>query len=240
MSKKEVLKNTSTIEEDLEIKKVANTKNMFQPFLLALLIILFLGMLTCSFLLVHNFYQKRDNASSEVIEIKNDKNKILIVNNGNIKENLSLSSFNNEETLKIEKVNSVNINTSSDAKTNGLVKYNVKYIINKNDFPKMGNDTTDSEILVRFAYSYDLEEWTYINNVISTTTSTIMPLMGKNYDISGINSTLSVISGEELESKPGENKTIHWKSETIIRNFKNENIVRNIEADFKIEYCTND
>lgn len=226
-------------EEDNTIKKVANTKNVFQPYLLIMLSIMFVVMLICSFIWVDTFYKNRDRKENEIIEIKNDKNSILIVNNNSISENLTASSFDNKQNITIERINTLEIKTYEDADTNGLIKYNIRYKIMENPFIKTTLDSTDSEILVRFSYSYDNEEWTYINNVISTDTSTIIPLMGKSYDIAGIKGTLKVATNEELETKPGESQKIYWRSETIIKNFKDESLVKNYKADFKIEYFAN-
>lgn len=241
MSKKDGLKknNNEVINEDSEIKKVANSKNENQTFLLILLSVFFIGMLICSFIWVDSFYKERDRSKEEIIEIKNDKNTILIVNNGEINEELTINSFNNEETLVVEKINTLEMSTKNDASNEGSIKYNVRYQIQENSFVKEGVDNTDSSILVKFSYSYDNENWTYINNVISTDTSTILPLMGKNYDIRGIVTTLKIATDEVLACQPGESKKIYWRSETIFRNFKDKEIVKNYRANFKIEYSTN-
>ncbi len=226
-------------EEDKDIKKVANTKNVFQPYLLTGLSIMFIVMLICSFVLVDTFYKKQDNLKNETIEITNDKNSISIVNNNSISESISTSSFNGNENITIERINTIEIKTNKDATSNGLIKYNIRYNIVENPFVKNGYDSTDSEILVRFSYSYDNEDWTYINNAISTDTTTIIPLMGKSYDIAGITGVLKVVTNEQLETTPGESQKIFWRSETIIKNFQDTNVIKNYQADFKIEYATN-
>lgn len=240
MNKKDKsIKNLKMINDDTEIKKVVNTKNVFQNYLLIMLSLMFIIMLICSFVWVDTFYKNRDKTRDEVIEIKNDKNSILIVNNGDINEELTIDSFNNEENITIERINSLELTTFANQDENGKLKYNLRYIIEENPFVKNNLDNTNSDVLVKFSYSYDKEDWTYINNVVSTDTSTILPLMGKNYDIAGVNETLRVITNEELEVAPGESQTIYWRSETIIKNFKKTDVIKNFKAKFKIEYCSN-
>lgn len=233
------IKNSKDVNEDSEIKKVANTKNIFQRYLLIMLSMMFIIMLICSFVWVDTFYKNRDKIRDEVIEIKNDKNSILIVNYGEINEDLTVNSFKEQEHITIERINSLELTTFANQEENGKIKYNLRYVIEKNPFVKNNLDYINSDVLVKFSYSYDKENWTYINNVISTDTTTLLPLMGKNYDIAGIKETLKVVTNEELEVAPGESQTIYWRSETIIKNFDNADVIKNYKAKFKIEYCSN-
>ena len=63
--------------------------------------------------------------------------------------------------------------------------------------------------------------------------------MGSFYDIAGITGTLKVSTNNSLTSKPGEAVKMYWKCETIILN-KEDNIGKEINSEFKIEYKNND
>ena len=124
-------------------------------------------------------------------------------------------------------------------KSNGKLIFDVKYDIAENTFPYNAIAKTDSSLLVRFAYSLDNENWTYVNNVISTNNSNITPLMGNYFDISGLKSTLSVKTNYELTSSPGKTEKIFWKSETVI--IPNNNLKDSqIKANFYVEYRNNE
>ena len=88
-------------------------------------------------------------------------------------------------------------------------------------------------------YSYDNKNWEYVNNVISTTNSTLNPLMGSYYDISGLKENLKVLTNFEVNNKIDTTTTIYFKCETLIKNIE-DSIGKNIKAEFKVEYADND
>ena len=119
------------------------------------------------------------------------------------------------------------------------ININVKYNITNNEFRNQTLASTNNDVLVRFMYSYDNENWEYINNVISTTDSTLNPLMGSYYDISGLTTNLKVVTNMEIKNKVGKTTTMYWKCETLLKNIS-DNINKNISADFIVEYKNSD
>ena len=244
MNKKDdnsALKNNDYNDEDLEIQKVAYMQNSTQKILLYVLICLFCIMLVVSIIFIRSYYQKKVASNSlEQIEVTTKKNNVLITNIGEINETITKDSFVNKTDYTIEKINTLEIETKKDSDNNGLIKFNIVYDINNNDFMRNEYATNDSDVLVRFSYSYDGAHWTYINNVISTNESTLSPLMGNFYDISGLTTKLKVITNYELSSTPGEKVVMYWKSETTFKYNKSEKLNNKYKANFKIEYTSND
>ena len=219
--------------EDLEIKKIANSKPFYQKFLFYVLTFLFCIMLIISVLFVKKFcdYDKKDN-NVETIEINNKKNNILITNNGEINIEINKDSFKNKEDLLIEKISSIEL-TKNNKKSEIL--YDIKFDVLENEFNRNDFSTLESDVLVKFSYSYDLENWKYINNVISTSESTITPLMGNNYDISGIKSILNVVSNNEINVKKEKKLKIYWRCELVFKYNKLKD-TKKFKGDFRIEY----
>lgn len=226
------------IQEDLEIKNIAH-KKVSQYFLLLILIVIFGVTLFSSLFYIFDYYNKKNTKdyNTEIIEINNNKNSVLIVNTGDISQNVSDINSEKEEYV-IEKIDSIILSTNSDSDSDGKITFDIKYEILENNFLNNAVSKNDSDLLVRFSYSYDNENWNYVNNVISTTESTINPLMGNYYDIAGFVTNLKVKTNYELTSKPGETVKMYWKSETIILN-KEENKDNKITAKFKIDYKSN-
>lgn len=234
------LKNNN-YEEDLEIKKVAYMQNPMQNILLYVLICLFCIMLGASIVFINSYYQKKVESNSlEKIEITTKKSNVIITNLGEIKETITKNSFVNKTDYTIEKINTMEIETKKDSEDNGIIKFNIIYDIYNNDFPRNEYATNDSDVLVRFSYSHDGVHWIYVNNVISTNESTLRPLMGNFYDISGLVTKLKVVTNYELSSTPGEKVEMYWRSETTFKYNKNEKLNSNYKANFKIEYKSND
>ena len=74
--------------------------------------------------------------------------------------------------------------------------------------------------------------------MVSTLESTLSPLMGNFYDISGLVTTLNIATNYEISSKPGETIKMYWRSETIFK--YNEKIgEKTFNSNFKIEYKNN-
>lgn len=224
-------------KEDLEIKKVAYFKSSSQILLFVILILLF-GLTFFSSLVYIGKYYLNSNKDAEIIEIEDYKNNIFITNDGKINRSVTKKDIENKENIVIEKYATIELKTNKNSNEDGKVLFNVRYDINENDFSINPISTNASDVLVRFAYSFDNEDWTYINNVISANDSNLSPLMGNYFDIAGLISNLKIITNYELTNKPNEMIKMYWKSETVIQS-KSENINKNLNVNFKIEYKEN-
>lgn len=220
---------------DIENKKKKPKTNKI---LLIILIMLFCFTLyiTGQYIIKYN-HDLKLKGNEEIIEITNSRINASIVNNGVIDENINNKSFKDGNEITIEKVNVIEI-ISSTEEDNKLL-FDINYNINNNEFKSNVIPSNKSEVLVRFSYSYDEEEWFYINNVISTNTSNISPLIGNNYDISGLITNLRVATNFELSAKDKNKTKMYWKSETIFKNLNDNENIRNFKADFTIDYKTN-
>ncbi len=216
-------------------------KNSQQILLLVILIVLFTLTFFCSLFYISRYYDAKININkdSKVLEVKTKYNNVLITNNGSINKTIEEEDAKYNKEYLIEKESTVKFKTKQDADEDGVIHINVRYNIDKNDFTSQAIASTNNDILVRFKYSYDNKKWEYVNNVISTTDSTLNPLMGSYYDISGLVSNLKVSTNFEIKNKIGKTTTMYWKCETLIKNI-DDNIGKNITAEFKIEYKDND
>ncbi len=222
-------------KEDKRIRKAAYSSSASQILLLFVLIVIFGFTLFNSLYYIGKYYlDKKDYEKGlETIEINNKKNTVLILNQGSVDKKITESDTEDEIILINE--GSIELLTNKEEANEGKITFDVKYSISENDFPVNIYSKEDSDVRVRFAYSYDNENWTYISNAISTYESTINPLLQNYYDISGIVSTLKIATNFELTSAPGEKNKIYWKSETTLKN-KESNLNKGIKANFKIEY----
>lgn len=228
-------------KEDKKIRKVAYSKNSSQILLLFVLIILFGFTLFCTLVYVGDYYKNKEELkkSSEIIEINTAKGNATIINSGKINKIISNEDVATNENITLENMVTIELKTNANSENDSSIYFDIKYDIKKNDFPYHFIASNDSDSLVRFSYSYDNKEWHYVKNVISTTDSTLNPLMGNYYDIAGLTTTLRIVTNIKLTSKPGKSTKMYWKCETLIKNNK-DNIDKEIEADFKIEYKDND
>ena len=227
--------------EDLEIKKVAYFKSSQQILLLIILIILFTLTFFCSLFYISKYYDAKlgVNDDNKLIEITTKDNNLLITNNGFIDKTISEDDGKYNKEFLIEKTSIVKFTTKKTAKNDGITNINVRYNIQNNDFERKTIASTNNEVLVRFKYSYDNENWEYINNAISTSDSALKPLMGNYYDITGLVTNLKVSTNFELKNKAGDNTTMYWKCETLLKNIR-DNVGKNITAEFKIDYNDKD
>lgn len=234
-------KHKEVASEDLEIKRVAYDKGPSQIWLLVILIMLFTLTFFCTLVYIGKYYEAKfsidDNA--KIMEIKTKDNHVLITNNGKINKTINEEDVKYNKEYLDEKVATLKFVTSKDALKDSKIHINIKYNISNNDFNRNVISSTNNDVLVRFMYSYDNENWEYVNNVISTTNSTLNPLMGSYYDISGLEENLKVLTNFEINNKIDTTTTIYFKCETLLKNIE-DNIGKNIEADFKIEYADND
>ena len=228
-------------KEDINIKNIASYKESNYSKIIFCILIIILGFSSANLLISINSYKnsKENYVNNEnIIEIKRYKDNILITNDGNINEIINNKSYDKDNTYKIEKIISIQLKSDKNGE-DSKVLYNLKYNIFKNDFPKNVISKNESDVLVKFSYSYDKKEWVTINNVLSTTESTINPLMGKLYDISGIKDNLKILTNATLEAEDGSSNIIYWKSETIFKKQNNNDQSNTFNASFKIEYVEN-
>ena len=219
------------------LKKKVKSSNIQQTILLFVLIILFTLTFFCSLYYIGKYYQ--DGNPSEVIKINHKKNQLLITNNSEIEKVVKEEDFlDNQDDIIIENVDTIELIPNKHASQEVESNFNVRYSISENSFLNNINSSNNSPLLVRFSYSYDNENWNYVNNVISTTESNLSPLMGNFYDISGLVSSLKVGTNYKIASEPGKKTKIYWKTETLIKN-NGVSIGKKIKASFKIEYQNN-
>ena len=234
-------KHEEVTSEDLEIKKIAHFKNSQQILLLIILISLFTLTFFCTLFYIGKYYDAKIGVDKggKILEIRTQYDNVLITNNGNIDKTIEEEDTKYNKEYLIEKYSTIKFTTKKDAEKDGVININVRYNITNNEFRNQTLASTSNDVLVRFMYSYDNENWEYINNVISTTDSTLNPLMGSYYDISGLTTNLKVSTNMEIKNKVGETTTMYWKCETLLKNIS-DNIGKNITADFKIEYKDSD
>lgn len=233
MNKKVKTKTKYDDKEDLKIRDVAHYQKSSQVLLLFVLIVLFGFTLFNSLIYINKYYRRKQDLKNgvETIEINNSKNTIIVTNDSKINKTIK---ENDDDEIVIEKNSSISL-MNKDIKNMGTILFDVKYDIIENTFSGKLSSSNDSDLKVKFAYSYDNEHWNYINNVISTYNNTIAPLLGSYYDIAGVKDTLKVATNFQLTSNLNETKTIYWKSETYLKN-TDENINKNLNVSFKIEY----
>lgn len=221
--------------EDIEIRKIAHNKseNCTLVFLVIVFFLILITTLTYIFL-----YNKGKNVEDreKIIEISKGNNKVLISNVGEITETYSNEMFLNKEKITIERINSIELIAKENVLKEEKIYFNVKLNIDKNDFNHNALATTNSELLMKISYSYDNENWTYINNVLQTNNTTITPLMGNYYDIAGIESEIRISTKKELTAKLNESKKMYWKIETIIKKQNKEHVENNLQMNFYLEY----
>ena len=220
-----------------EIENKEQTASL-NTILIVILIILF-GVtlyITCRYIVE---YQKNSElkVNQEVIKINTDQITASIINKGKIDEEITLQSYNENGEMVIEKINEIEIIAANE--TESKIEFDINYNILVNDFKVSAKPTNKSEVLVRFAYSFDGEEWTYINNVISTNTSNLSPLIGNNYDISGLITNLKVATNYELKPKDLNPLKMYWKSETLFKKIEEKENSKKFQANFTIDYDTN-
>ena len=224
--------------EDIEIKKIAHYSYMSQYILFGVLIILFGFTLYSSLVYVGKYYNATNNEYSELIEIRNDKDKIVVTNNGELNKTLTIKDDNNGEDVIVRTYDTIEIDSKDYQNINNYF-FDIRYDIIQNDYSKNLIASSDSDVLVRFAYSKDNKEWTYINNAIKYNDINITPLIGALYDLSGIVGNIKVATKFNVKTNPYEKVKIYWKSETIIK-YKKDNLGKNIKANFKINYNSMD
>lgn len=221
------------------VSKKDNNKNEINMLLLIILVLLFCFTfyITAQYVISYHLNEKEISKNNEVIKINNKYINATIINCGDIKESINKESFNNEEEIIIEKINSVEV--AANTKEEQTLKINVKYNILENEFKRNLMATNKSEVLVRFSYSYDNDNWTYINNVISTNSSNISPLIGNNYDIAGLITNLNVATNYEIKLNNENTTKLYWRSETIFKKTNDNEDIKNFKANFTIEYQGN-
>lgn len=232
MNKKDKKKVVKQSKEDLEIQSIAHYNASTQIVLLFILIVLFGFTLFSSLIYINRYYnmKKELEKNAEVIEISNKQNKIIITNNGEINKTIKA---NDDSEIIIESIDTIEIISENYDKLDKIY-FDIRYNILENTFTNNMIATNDSDVLVRFSYSFDNTNWEYVNNAITINNTNISPLMSSVYDIAGIVANIKVLSNYEITTNPYTPVKVYWRCETII-NGKN-NIDKSIKANFKIEY----
>lgn len=217
------------VEENIEIVQNENSN----PFLLITLILLFCITLFISVKYIVKYHEgKKLHGTEQRIEIKTKDANASIINNGLIEQVITSDSFKEEDEIILEKVNIIEM-ISNNEKENDI-SFDIKYDIIENDFKMNTNASNKSEVLVRFSYSYDNENWTYVNNALSTNNSNIMPLIGNNYDIAGLVTKLNIATDYKLSATNKELTKMYWRSETIFKNVNPIKKDKKFKANFTI------
>ena len=202
-------------------------------FLLITLILLFCLTLFISVNYIIKYYKgKKLKDAEQLIEITTQDVNASIINNGMIEQTITNKSFEEKNEIIVEKINVIEMISNNE--NENKVLFNIKYDIKENDFNVNANANSKSSVLVKFSYSYDMVEWHYINNVISTNTSNIMPLVENNYDIAGLTATLNVVTDFEMFATNKETKKMYWRSETIFKNVNQIKKNKTFKANFTI------
>lgn len=217
------------VEENIEIVQNENSN----PFLLITLILLFCITLFISVKYIVKYHEgKKLHGTEQRIEIKTKDANASIINNGSIEQVITSDSYKEDDEIILEKVNIIEM-ISNNEKENDI-SFDIKYDIIENDFKMNTNASNKSEVLVRFSYSYDNENWTYVNNALSTNNSNIMPLIGNNYDIAGLVTKLNIATDYKLSATNKELTKMYWRSETIFKNVNPIKKDKKFKANFTI------
>ena len=221
------------MNKKVEENKENVTNENLNPFLLITLILLFCITLFISVKYIVKYHEgKKLNGTEQRIEIKTKDANASIIKNGMIEQVITNDSFKEEDEIILEKVNIIEMISNNDNEND--ISFNIKYDIIENDFKMNTNASNKSEVLVRFSYSYDNETWTYVNNALSTNNSNIMPLIGNNYDIAGLVTTLNIATDYKLSATNKEITKMYWRSETIFKNVNSSKKDRAFKANFTI------
>lgn len=225
------------VDKDIdELDKIALKKNHYIDKTIIFYIIIFIGILICSLWQIVSYYEKQKlySNSDNQSEINSTESKFVIFNDAKVPNYTEQALINEESTEAIvESISKLNLIIDKESKANISYNYNVRYRIYDN-YSEYNNN--EPNVLVRFSYSEDNKNWTYINNAISTTNGTIIPLMGNYYDITALESTLQVASNMEIEGKPGDNKELYWRAETTYKNIDLNSNKKILNASFNVEY----
>lgn len=175
-------------------------------------------------------------SSKNIIQLNNQNIKASIINNGLVDATISDNMFeiDKKQELIFENINIIEVK-SLTSEENKMI-FDINYNILENEFNINDSPTNKSEVLVRFSYSFDKENWTYINNVITTNVSNMSSLIGNNYDIAGQITNLNVSTNYELILKENEKLKMYWRSETIFKKINDKNKPRKFKAEFTIDH----
>lgn len=221
-----------------ELDKIAFKKVHFVNKYIIFYSFIFVAILICSIWQIYNYVEKKKTYEgiNKVVEISSGDSKLEIFNDNFVPDYKTSGIYNENKTeATVQNINRLELSLDKDIKSKIIYNYNVRYRIydNLSEYSIDNNPT----LLVRFSYSTDNKNWTYVNNVISTTNSTLMPLMGNYYDITNLETTLNVATNLEIAGKKEEVKTIYWRAETIFKNLDNVNYdLSLLNATFDVEY----
>lgn len=232
MNKKDLDEVLYSSEEDLKITKIARS-NKFSLYIVLASCLFIIVILASTMSIVNYVNSKKEENIVAKKEIDKD-NQVIISNNGIVDKNVTEDVLDSKGEYSFICEDSIEFLRNKDTLKEDTIYYSVKYDIINNSFKSNIIPTNDSEALVRFFYSYDRENWTYVNNVISSEQKNLNPLMGSYFDIAGLTNNLKVATNYELTSNPGESKIVYWRAETTIRSNFKKNFNGNIKANFYI------
>ena len=220
------------------INEIENKKNTYKinGLLLTILLLLLCFTTFISTLYVDKYFKdKKIIENQERIDIVTSNVSASIVNDGIIEETILKEHFKkNKNKVTIERINTLDLSTLD--KKPGSLKIDLRYRITKNDFKQNLYATNKSDVLVKFSYSNDLENWTYLNNVISLNVGNLNALVGNTYDIAGLKDELKILTNYEVKTDGKKNKRIYFRSETIFQNSPTLKNKSSFSANFTIEY----
>lgn len=220
-----------------ELDKIAFKKVHYVNKFIVFYSVIFVAILICSIWQIYNYVEKKRTYEgfNKTVEISSRDSKLVIFNDNYVPSYKNAGIFNEDRTeATVQNVSRLELSLNKDLKSKVVYNYNVRYRIYDN-LSKYSIDNNPS-LLVKFSYSTDNKNWTYVNNVISTTNSTLMPLMGNYYDITGLETTLNVATNLEIAGKD-ETKTIYWRAETFYKCLDSvDSNLTLLNATFDVEY----
>ncbi len=222
----------SIIDEDKDIKSVAHSKRNYKLIVESIIFFMIMALVALMFML--DYYQDKNVKNKDkVIEYTTTNGRVLIINGGTLNEEVDSSKLDKKGQLSVERISTIEVIPNDEDE---VVNFDIRYDIKENTFERNMIATNNSALLVRFSYSYNNEDWSYINNVVSTTSSTLTPLMGSYFDIAGLLGTLKISTNNEIKTEDKKPVKMYWRSETLFQSKRNLEYKGNINANLKIVY----
>lgn len=225
-----------------ELDKIAKKKEPNQNRLVIVaFFIIFVGVCITTYFQVSSYYEREKllKNSSSIVEVTSKNDKLTISNNSEVPliDAKNLAANKVTETT-VENNSKLTLEVDKKAKSKSTHLYNIRYRIKKNDYNYL-TTVNEPEVLVRFAYSIDGANWNYVNSALSTTNSTLTPQMGNYYDVTGLQSTINVVTNYEITGESDSEVVIYWKAETLFKHLDNEDnqkTLKEYNATFNVEY----
>lgn len=220
-------------EEDSKIKDVAGFNKKTNSIFLVVLILLLVSNVITTLVFGYIYFNNFDNDNKERLTIANKDSYVVVLNDSNINFKLSSSDLELGTDKIYTNVDSISL-TNKTKDTDVSYEYSVIYNISKNEFLKRNISGAYEDLYVAFSYSYDNENWNYINSSLTTSDSQINTVYGYYYNISGLETLIKVNTNDDIIAEKGESKTIYWRAETMIKPNDNTYDERSFTASFEI------